>query len=124
MVLELLQDMLLNNHLIAAEHKAAVTIIKQLETDEITEKNAQLRLILNPTQVETHEDFSCSSCTRCIPILFPGSECEFRTNRRVGSCRTDDVDRSSFVLRFGERVSFISSLDTREREKRMVIDVI
>ena len=51
MVLELLQDMLVNNHLIAAEQKAAVAIIKQLETDEINEKNAQLRLILHPTQV-------------------------------------------------------------------------
>lgn len=51
MVLELLQDMLLNNHLIAAEHKAAVAIIKQLETDEINEKHAQLRLILYPQPV-------------------------------------------------------------------------
>ncbi|CAF0748514.1 unnamed protein product [Rotaria sordida] len=51
MVLELLQDMLLNGHLIAAEHKAAVGIIKQLETNEADENNEQLRLILNPTQV-------------------------------------------------------------------------
>lgn len=53
MVLELLQDMLLNNHLIAAEHKAAVAIIKQLETAEIDEKIEQLRILLNPSQVET-----------------------------------------------------------------------
>ncbi len=51
MVLELLQDMLLNNHLIAAEHKAAVAIIKQLETNEREATNEQLRIILNPTQV-------------------------------------------------------------------------
>ncbi len=51
MVLELLQDMLLNNHLIAAEQKAAVGIIKQLQTAEIDENNEQLRLLLNPTQV-------------------------------------------------------------------------
>jgi hypothetical protein len=51
MVLELLQDMLVNDHLIAAEHKSAVAIIKQLETAEIDEKNEQLRLLLNPTQV-------------------------------------------------------------------------
>ena len=51
MVLELLQDMLVNGHLIAAEHKNAVAIIKQLETDECEENNQQLRLILNPTQV-------------------------------------------------------------------------
>lgn len=51
MVLELLQDMLLNNHLIAAEQKAAVAIIKQLETTEIDEKMEQLRILLNPTQV-------------------------------------------------------------------------
>jgi hypothetical protein len=52
MVLELLQDMLVNGHLIAAEHKAAVAIIKQLETDECEEKTEQLRLLLHPTQVE------------------------------------------------------------------------
>jgi len=52
MVLELLQDMLVNGHLIAAEHKAAVAIIKQLETDECEENNKELRLILNPTQVK------------------------------------------------------------------------
>jgi hypothetical protein len=52
MVLELLQDMLLNGHLIAAEHKAAVGIIKQLETDEREANHEELRLILNPTQVE------------------------------------------------------------------------
>jgi len=51
MVLELLQDMLLNNHLIATEQKAAVGIIKQLQTAEIDENNEQLRLLLNPTQV-------------------------------------------------------------------------
>jgi hypothetical protein len=51
MVLELLQDMLINGHLIAAEHKAAAAIIKQLETDEIEENNAQLRIIMNPIQV-------------------------------------------------------------------------
>jgi hypothetical protein len=51
MVLELLQDMLLNNHLIAAERKAAIAIIKQLETTEIDEKNKELHLLLNPTQV-------------------------------------------------------------------------
>lgn len=51
MVLELLQDMLLNNHLIAAEQKAAIAIIKQLETAEIDEKIEQLRILLNPTQV-------------------------------------------------------------------------
>jgi len=52
MVLELLQDMLLNNCLIAAEHKAAVAIIKQLETAEIDEQNEQLRSLLNPTLVK------------------------------------------------------------------------
>ena len=52
MVLELLQDMLLNNHLIAPEHKAAVAIIKQLETAEIDEKMEQLRILLNPSQVD------------------------------------------------------------------------
>ena len=51
MVLELLQDMLLIHHLIAAEHKAAVAIIKQLETAEIDVKNEELRILLNPTQV-------------------------------------------------------------------------
>jgi hypothetical protein len=51
MILELLQDMLVNNHLIAAEQKAAVAIIKQLETDEIDEHKEQLRLLLNPKQV-------------------------------------------------------------------------
>jgi hypothetical protein len=51
MVLELLQDMLLNGHLIAAEHKAAVAIIKQLETNVIEENNEELRIILNPTKV-------------------------------------------------------------------------
>ncbi|CAF1335181.1 unnamed protein product, partial [Didymodactylos carnosus] len=49
MVLELLQDMLLSNHLIATEHKAAVSIIKQLETDEMNEKAAQIQLLLNPS---------------------------------------------------------------------------
>ncbi|CAF4459443.1 unnamed protein product, partial [Didymodactylos carnosus] len=48
MVLELLQDMLLNGHLIAAEHKAAVSIIKQLETDDIDKKAAELEMLLNP----------------------------------------------------------------------------
>ncbi len=57
MVLELLQDMLLNNHLIATEQKAAVAIIKQLETAEIDEKNEQLRLLLNPTQVRRRNAF-------------------------------------------------------------------
>ncbi|CAF3873364.1 unnamed protein product, partial [Rotaria sp. Silwood1] len=51
MVLELLQDMLFNNHLIAAEHKAAVAIIKQLETAEIDEKKEQLCLLLYPKQI-------------------------------------------------------------------------
>lgn len=51
MVLELLQDMLVNGHLIAAEHKAAVAIIKQLETHDIDENNEQLRIILNPPLV-------------------------------------------------------------------------
>lgn len=51
MVLELLQDILLNGHLIAAEHKAAVAIIKQLETDECEENTKQLRVILNINQV-------------------------------------------------------------------------
>jgi hypothetical protein len=51
MVLELLQDMLVTDHLIAAEHKAAVAIIKQLETNEIVEKSEQLKIILNPTNV-------------------------------------------------------------------------
>lgn len=55
MVLELLQDMLLNNHLIAPEHKAAVAIIKQLETAEIDEKIEQLRILLNPSQVDEKE---------------------------------------------------------------------
>ena len=58
MVPELLPDMLFNNHLIAAEHKAAVAIIKQLETDEINEKNAQLRLILNPEPVRRSTSIS------------------------------------------------------------------
>lgn len=59
MVLELLQDMLVNNHLIAAEQKTAAAIVKQIETAEIEEKNEQLRLLLNPTQVRaTHV---CSS---------------------------------------------------------------
>ncbi len=57
MVLELLQDMLVNNHLIASEQKAAVAIIKQLETAEIDEKNEQLHLLLNPTQVKSRKDF-------------------------------------------------------------------
>ncbi len=56
MVLELLQDMLVNNHLIASEQKAAVAIIKQLETAEIDEKNEQLHLLLNPTQVKSRND--------------------------------------------------------------------
>ncbi|CAF3248330.1 unnamed protein product, partial [Rotaria socialis] len=43
--------MLFNNHLIAAEHKAAVAIIKQLETAEIDEKNEQLHILLYPKQV-------------------------------------------------------------------------
>jgi hypothetical protein len=51
MVLELLQDMLVNGHLIAAEHKAAVAIIKQLETDENELNKEQLHIILSPTQV-------------------------------------------------------------------------
>lgn len=51
MVLELLQDMLFNNHLIANEHKQAVAIIKQLETAEIDEKSEQLRELLYPKQV-------------------------------------------------------------------------
>jgi hypothetical protein len=51
MVLELLQDMLVNGHLIATEHKAAVAIIKQLETNEREENNEQLQIILNPAQV-------------------------------------------------------------------------
>jgi len=51
MVLELLQDMLLNNNLIATEHKAAVAIIKQLETNDIEQHNEELRIILQPTQV-------------------------------------------------------------------------
>ncbi len=52
MVLELLQDMLLNGHLIAAEHKAAVAIIKQLETNVVEANNEELRMILHPTQVQ------------------------------------------------------------------------
>lgn len=51
MVLELLRDMLINDCLIAAEQKAAVTIIKQLETTEIDDQNEQLRILLHPTQV-------------------------------------------------------------------------
>ena len=51
MVLELLQDMLLNRRLIGTEYKAAVAIIKQLQTNEIDENNKQLHLILNPAQV-------------------------------------------------------------------------
>jgi hypothetical protein len=43
--------MLVTDHLIAAEHKAAVAIIKQLETNEIVEKSEQLKIILNPTNV-------------------------------------------------------------------------
>mgnify|MGYP000477637222 CR=1 FL=1 len=51
MVLELLQDMLLNGHLVGAEHKAAVAIVKQLETEGIDESSEQLHIILNPIQV-------------------------------------------------------------------------
>lgn len=51
MVLELLEDMLINNHLIAAENKAAVVIIKQLETHEIDDKAEQLYQLLHPPQV-------------------------------------------------------------------------
>lgn len=51
MVLELLQDMLVNGHLIAAEHKAAVAIIKQLESNECEENSEELRIILHPTHV-------------------------------------------------------------------------
>ncbi|CAF3695070.1 unnamed protein product [Rotaria socialis] len=50
MVLELLQDMLVNGHLIAAEHKAAVGILKQLETNEAEENAKQLCMILHPIQ--------------------------------------------------------------------------
>jgi hypothetical protein len=56
MVLELLQDMLINNQLIAAEHKAGVAIIKQLETGEIDEKHEELRLLLNPIHVCSSND--------------------------------------------------------------------
>jgi hypothetical protein len=52
MVLELLEDMLINNHLIAAENKAAVAIIKQLETHEIDHKAEQLYQLLHPPQVQ------------------------------------------------------------------------
>lgn len=55
MVLELLQDMLVTDHLIAAEHKAAVAIIKQLETEEFNKKSEELRLMLNPPQVSINE---------------------------------------------------------------------
>jgi cellobiose-specific phosphotransferase system component IIB len=62
MVLELLQDMLVTNHLIAAEHRAAVAIIKQLETEEINEKVEEIRLILNPPQVRVIcDDLLCIS---------------------------------------------------------------
>ena len=89
MVLELLQDMLINNHLIAAEHKAAVAIIKQIETDEIDERNEQLRLLLNPTQVKEK-----NLREKKIHSKFSDAQRHIRTNRRVRSGRTNDVDRS------------------------------
>lgn len=89
MVLELLQDMLINNHLIAAEHKAAVAIIKQIETDEIDERNEQLRLLLNPTQVKEK-----NLREKKIDSKFSDAQRYIRTNRRVRSGRTNDVDRS------------------------------
>ncbi|CAF1324688.1 unnamed protein product [Rotaria sordida] len=71
MVLELLQDMLFNNHLIAGEHKAAVAIIKQLETAEIDEKNEQLRILLNPTQVSntTFEQIAVSDVAEQMTLI-------------------------------------------------------
>ena len=64
MVLELLQDMLLNDHLIAAEHKAAVAIIKKIETSEIDDQNEQLHILLNPTQVNP-KHFPSSQISSC-----------------------------------------------------------
>ncbi|CAF3396735.1 unnamed protein product [Rotaria sp. Silwood2] len=71
MVLELLQDMLLNGHLIAAEHKAAVAIIKQLEINEVEENNEQLRLLLNPTQVPnaTFEQIAVSDLAEQMTLI-------------------------------------------------------
>ncbi|CAF0742957.1 unnamed protein product [Rotaria sp. Silwood1] len=71
MVLELLQDMLLNGHLIAAEHKAAAGIIKQLETNEIDENNEQLRLLLNPIQVPnaTFEQIAVSDLAEQMTLI-------------------------------------------------------
>ena len=91
MVLELLQDMLVNNHLIAAEQKTAAAIVKQLETAEIDEKNEQLRLLLNPTLVRaTHV---CSSNLICSDLV-KGFQCVVRTHRCLWSGRANDTDRS------------------------------
>ena len=76
MVLELLQDMLLNNHLIAAEHKAAVAVIKQLETAEIDEKMEELRILLNPTQVKYPQ-----ISPLYLSNLSSGFKCNIRSNR-------------------------------------------
>ena len=81
MVLELLRDMLLNDCLIAAEQKAAVAIIKQLETAEIDDQKEQLRLLLNPTLVANRVDaFSIDAY-----CFFSGFECYVRPDRRLGS---------------------------------------
>lgn len=79
MVLELLQDMLINDHLIAAEHKSAVAIIKKIETSEIDDQNDQLHILLNPTQVNQNffslNDISSFFCRpqmlRLNRLLFP-----------------------------------------------------
>ncbi|CAF0902526.1 unnamed protein product [Adineta ricciae] len=71
MVLELLQDMLLNDHLIAAEHKAAVAIIKKIETSEIDDQNEQLQILLNPTQTSnaTFEHIAVSDLAEQMTLI-------------------------------------------------------
>ena len=91
MVLELLQDMLVNNHLIAAEQKTAAAIVKQIETAEIDEKNEQLRLLLNPTQVRATY---VGSSNPILSDLFKGIQCVVRTNRCLRSGRANDTHRS------------------------------
>ena len=82
MVLELLQDMLVNNHLVAAEQKTAAAIVKQLETAEIDEKSEELRLLLNPTQVKvTH----IVTVELQLSHLSKGIQCIVRTDRCLRS---------------------------------------
>ncbi|CAF3690493.1 unnamed protein product [Adineta steineri] len=71
MVLELLQDMLMNDYLIAAENKAAAAIIKQLETSEIDDQNEQLRILLNPTQPSnaTFEQIAVSDLAEQMTLI-------------------------------------------------------